>query len=98
FEDPRLQSLMLQYRAKEAPDTLDAAEQQCCIQRCRQRLLDPPGKSSLSWPAWLKHVRELIEDPSRSIDQVTILKSVETWGIELADSIGLPVPAAGHED
>ena len=98
FEDPRLHSLMLQYRAREAPDTLDAAEKQCWIQRCQQRLLEPPGRSSLGWPAWLKHVRTLAEDSSRSANDIEILKSVETWGIELADSIGLPVPAIRHLD
>ncbi len=93
FEDPRLQALMLQYRAREAPETLDVEEQQACLQRSRQRLLEPPGRSSLGWPAWLKHVRTLTEDPSRTAEDIAILNSVETWGIELADSIGLPVPA-----
>ena len=98
FEDPRLQSLMLQYRAREAADTLDATERHADIQRARQRLLMPPGKSSLGWPAWLKHVRSLLADEDRSNDEITILQSVEAWGIELAYSIGLPVPANHNTD
>ena len=98
FEDPGLQSLMLQYRAREAADTLDATERHADIQRARQRLLMPPGKSSLGWPAWLKHVRSLLADEDGSNDEITILQSVEAWGIELAYSIGLPVPANHNTD
>lgn len=91
FQDSRLQSLMLHYRAREAPETLDVDEQRCWKQRCRDRLLDPPGKST-GWPDWLEHVRDLAADPAKSIEEIEILKSVEIWGVELADSIGLPVP------
>lgn len=97
FSDPRLQDLMLQYRSREAPETLNHDEKNACLERCRERLLNPPGKQDLGWPAWLHNVRALAMEATCSAHERSILKAVEQWGIDLADSIGLPVPADRQE-
>lgn len=93
FQDPRLRALMLHYRAREAPGTLDPAERKAWDQRCRERVANPPSARDEAWPAWLDHVRSLEREPGRTTDDKKILTAVESWGIEQATRLGLPVPA-----
>ena len=93
FRDPRLRAMMLHYRAREAPGTLDADERKAWDRRCRERLVNPPSPKDEPWPAWLEHLRSLGREPGRTADEQEILAAVESWGIEQVARLGLPVPA-----
>ena len=93
FVDARLKAMMLHYRAREAPGTLKPSEQKVWEQRCRGRILNPPGAKDLPWPDWLDHVRSLARDAKVTNPNKKILAAVESWGLEQADKLGLPIPA-----
>jgi len=93
FHDRRLADLLLHYRARNHPTTLDDAEAAHWKQRCANRLTRPPGRGDLEWPQWLAHVQELAQHPDHatSRDQ-QLLARVEAWGRELAAIQGLAPP------
>ncbi|MCH2132942.1 MAG: exodeoxyribonuclease I [Phycisphaerales bacterium] len=96
FEDPRLPELLFHYRARNHPETLDAHERQEWQERCRNRLLHPPGRDDLAWTEWLSHVKALATDAGCPADHRQILKAVEDWGLDLAASHGLSVESGAR--
>ncbi len=92
FKDSRLRDMMLHYRAREAPGTLDHEEQTRWLERCRTRLEVPPGKGDLPWTEWIQHVSTLMSAADISTRDFEILNSVKTWGLERAADLGLPIP------
>ena len=92
FHDRRLADLLLHYRARNHPDTLDDAERALWKTRCAERLMHPPGRGDLPWPEWLDHVREMLQDPGCSGRSRRLLNQVEAWGRALATTQGLLPP------
>jgi exodeoxyribonuclease-1 len=92
FKDHRLPDLLLHYRGRNFPDTLDEAEQRRWTDRCKHRLLHPAGRRELNWPDWSAHVKKLLTDAATDAEQ-TLLTSVRDWGLELAAKLNLPEPA-----
>ncbi|MDP7574054.1 MAG: exodeoxyribonuclease I [Phycisphaerales bacterium] len=89
FHDRRLADLLLHYRGRNHPDTLDEAERSHWRERCANRLMHPPGRGDLAWPEWLAHVQTLRSEEGRSDHDRHLLEAVEDWGRELAESQGL---------
>lgn len=89
FHDRRLADLLLHYRARNHPETLDDAERARWQGRCANRLMHPPGRGDLAWPDWLEHVRDLRFEEDRSDHDRQLLEAVEDWGRRLAETQGL---------
>jgi exodeoxyribonuclease-1 len=92
FNDRRLPDLLLHYRGRNFPNTLDETEQRRWTDRCKHRLLDPKGRRELSWPDWSAHVENLLNDAATDAER-SLLTNVRDWGLELAAKLNLPEPA-----
>jgi len=92
FRDHRLPELLLHYRARNFPDTLDDAELKTWHARCGDRLQAPPGRGQLAWPAWLDHLHATRNDSDLSDEDRAHLDATEDWGRRLAAKLDLAVP------
>lgn len=88
FEDPRLNNMVLRYKARNFPNTLTESEAAEWSEHQRLRLLDG-GEGCLSWAEYqsaiasLRH--EFSDDPRRS----AILEALDAYGHEHLRSLGL---------
>lgn len=82
FEDKRLPEMLLRYRARNYPETLNADEQGQWLEHCRARLLEGEGghRNLASFYAEITQLRSETEPDNR---QAQILDEVETFGREL---------------
>lgn len=92
FEDRRLPGLLLHYRARNFPETLDHHATERWAERCRTRLTAPRGRHELGWPIWRTHVQEMIANAADDLTQLEQLTQVLDWGDEIAERINLPMP------
>jgi len=92
FEDRRLPGLLLHYRARNFPETLDQHAADRWAERCRSRLTAPRGRYELGWPIWRTHVQEMIAEAADNLTQLEQLTQVLDWGDEIAERINLPMP------
>ncbi len=94
FTDSRLSELLLHYRARNYPETLDANERERWRDRCADRLTNPPGRGDVPWPEWLLHITELMSDPDLDHASIQHLEATADWGRELATKLGLTTPSS----
>jgi len=93
FSDQRLPLLLLHYRARNFPDSLDEAECRRWRDRCGHRLMHPAGRGDLAWPDWLDHVRAMIADEQCTSEDRAHLEATADWGLEIAARAGLDTTA-----
>ena len=82
FSDPRLPELLFRYRARNFPDSLDAAEIQRWDEWRYRHLTDPEvaGERTLEWyQECLASLREQLDEGEHQ----TLLEELEDWGDEL---------------
>ncbi len=101
FKDHRLPPLLLHYRARNAPDSLDDKERAIWKERCAERLLHPPGKrphwedpdapDPRAWPHWLTHIQALHQSEIRTEQERQHLEATMDWGRSVVASAGLDV-------
>ncbi|MDP7071162.1 MAG: hypothetical protein QF561_07420, partial [Phycisphaerales bacterium] len=90
--DCRLPELLMHYRARNFPDSLDDGERRRWRERCAARLVAPPGRNQLAWPDWLTHLDETRAKPDLSDEDRAHLDATEDWGRQLAARMDLTVP------
>lgn len=80
FEDPRLDELLLRYRARNWPDTLDADEQAQWLSHCRARLLQGKG-GHRTVEQVLARIDELAEERLQADDErgQAVLEALVDW-------------------
>lgn len=92
FRDPRLVELLFRYRARNWPETLDAAERARWDDYRRERLADGSGLSELGFTGYFDRIAilrgERVEDPGK----LALLDALEDWGMKL--QIGLAMPSS----
>ncbi len=92
FQDPRLPELLFRYRARNWPETLDAAERARWDDYRQRRLADDSGLSELGFDAYFADIARLRGEHAGSGDRIELLDRLDAWGRELA--AGLPPPGA----
>ncbi len=85
FEDPRLPELLFRYRARNWPETLDAAERRRWLAHCRARLQGGDGYLDIESYAAAISARRDESDPVLA----ERLDALEDWGRSLASELGL---------
>ena len=75
FEDPRMEKLLLRYRARNYPSTLTDKELNQWRQFCQQRLIDPP-EGMLSADAFALRLEELANQHQEDAHKLRLLKSL----------------------
>lgn len=83
FNDPRLPDLLLHYRARNFPDSLDDAERTRWKARCAARLMAPPGRDDLSPDNWFEHAETLLADPTRTAEERHHLSEAIAWATHI---------------
>lgn len=83
FEDPRLNTLLFRYRARNAPQSLSQAEMEKW-QRYRQfKLTDESSQASMKLPEFLLQLEQLSEEYANYPDKLTILKALYSYANNL---------------
>ncbi|HEY4529023.1 MAG TPA: exodeoxyribonuclease I [Luteimonas sp.] len=90
FQDPRLAELLFRYRARNWPDTLDAAERERWDGYRRQRLCADSGLSECTFDAYFTDIARLRAEAPADGRRQALLDRLESWGHSLA--AGLPDP------
>lgn len=83
FQDPRCSELLLRYRARNWPETLDADEQAEWQAFRHARLTRHTPSTSLTLEDYFTRIRELRGDPSGQ-RQLPLLDQLEAWGEQVA--------------
>ncbi|MDE2157174.1 MAG: exodeoxyribonuclease I [Xanthomonadaceae bacterium] len=86
FRDPRYPELLLRYRARNWPETLDAAEQARWEAFRTARLTRPTPLTGLTLDDYFARLAELRADPQAQ-DKLALLDQLQAWGEELAAGI-----------
>lgn len=87
FKDGRLQELLFRYRARNWPETLDAAERARWDDYRRARLAPGTVLAEQSLPDYLAQIAQLRAEPTTDGAKQVLLDRLEVWGREL--QIGL---------
>ncbi|HEX7815095.1 exodeoxyribonuclease I [Dyella sp.] len=86
FRDKRYPELLFRYRARNWPQTLDAAEQQRWEAFRRDRLTGHGPLTALTLDQYFTEIAQLRADPARQ-DKLPLLDQLQAWGEELAAGI-----------
>ena len=92
FQDPRLPELLFRYRARNWPDSLDAAGHLRWGDFRRRRLAADSGLSEVSLPAFFLELEALRGVHAGDGRRLALLDRLEAWGRELQADLGEPVP------
>ncbi len=88
FFDARLPALLFRYRARNAPDSLNLAEQQQWNEFCRQRLSQKTGGGNITLAEYFQQIQQLrAENPQ--IEQQKLLDELQSHGEMLANRYGI---------
>ncbi len=86
FRDARLDELLFRYRARNFPQTLNAAERVRWNGYRRQRLLGDEGLSELTLPQFFAQLDALRSQHADAADKLVLLDQLESWGKALQES------------
>ncbi|PWK89791.1 exodeoxyribonuclease I subunit C [Fulvimonas soli] len=91
FRDPRYPELLFRYRARNWPETLDAAERERWEAFRRARLTRPTPLTTLTLDDYFARLAELRVDPAAA-GKLPLLDRLQAWGEQLAAEL-LPLSA-----
>ncbi|WP_256644948.1 exodeoxyribonuclease I [Thermomonas paludicola] len=83
FRDARLTELLLRYRARNWPDSLLPAEQECWNAYRRRRLLTDAGLSELTLDGYRAQIAELRLAHADEGDKQILLDRLDDWGTQV---------------
>jgi exodeoxyribonuclease-1 len=83
FDDPRLPEMLFRYRARNYPETLDAAERERWEHFRRRRLTEKSAGASLVMDEYAQSLRELQARPENTPRDLEVLAQLEAWGQEI---------------
>lgn len=102
FQDPRLPELLFRYRARNWPDTLEAAERLRWDDYRRRRLCDDASLSECVFEDYFADIARLRGEHAGSDERVALLDRLERWGRDLADDLAAasapPAAVAGSDN
>ncbi len=87
FSDPRLPELLFRYRARNWPQTLDAAEQARWNDYRRQRLLRDSGLSELTLDGFRAELVALRAAHAADPGKLVLLDQLDAWGHDIDASL-----------
>jgi exodeoxyribonuclease-1 len=87
FRDPRLSELLFRYRARNWPETLDAAEQRRWDEYRRRRLGPDSGLSEYSFDGFHAELTTLRSLHAADPAKLALLDQLQTWGDGIASSL-----------
>jgi exodeoxyribonuclease I len=88
FEDPRLPELLLRYRARNFPQTLDQADRALWREHCAERLHGAPLRNMHNCDSHRQRVAELRVERAEDPAALAMLDALDAWREELCASPG----------
>lgn len=96
FQDSRLEEMLLRYRGRHYPQTLDDEDRQEWLQFCRDRLsgkLHPDDESVLNFSNFAKAVVEAQAMAGEDRSKLDLIQKVEDYVQQLGRELSLEIPA-----
>ena len=87
FRDPRMPELLFRYRARNWPDTLDAAERERWNDYRRRRLADDSSLSELGFTPYFQRIATLRAEHASDPARLALLDQLDAWGQGLNASL-----------
>lgn len=87
FEDPRLETMLFRYRARNAPETLDAGEKQRWLKHCQARLTGSIKLGQLTMDVFFERLDQLITEPNWTPKQAKVLERLLEYGEQIVDAL-----------
>lgn len=87
FNDPRLPELLFRYRARNHPDSLDAAERQRWQHYRQQRLLGDDRLGELNLAQYHQQIDALEAEASDDARRPALLRALRDWGQHLQETL-----------
>ncbi len=87
LRDPRMPELLFRYRARNHPETLDAAERQRWNDYRRQRLLGEPGLGEQPLPQYRAQIEALRAEHAAEPARLALLQQLADWGNHLEQTL-----------
>ena len=87
FNDPRLPELLFRYRARNHPDSLDAAARERWQAYRRRRLTGEEGLGELNLQQFQQQIDTLGAEPSDDRGRPALLQALRDWGNQLQESL-----------
>lgn len=87
LRDPRLKALLPRYRARNYPDSLDAAARAEWNAWRRQRLADGSAMSEYSLASYRAEIAQLRQTHADDTGKLALLDALERWGNDLEQSL-----------
>ncbi|HEX7341724.1 MAG TPA: exodeoxyribonuclease I [Rhodanobacteraceae bacterium] len=83
FRDPRYPELLLRYRARNWPGTLNTSERAHWDEYRRARLTCETSVTTLTLDSYFAHIADLRRDPARNGHEQALLDQLDAWGQQL---------------
>lgn len=83
FQDPRLNTLLFRYRARNYPATLTHEEMQKWQHHRQQRLMDQDSAASITMPQFMQELELLANDHSQDANKLAIIKALYQYGQQM---------------
>lgn len=83
FQDPRLNTLLFRYRARNYPSTLNEDQLQQWQHHRQQRLIDPNPICSISLPQYMQELELLAESNQQDANKLAIIKALYQYGQQI---------------
>ncbi|VAW77503.1 Exodeoxyribonuclease I [hydrothermal vent metagenome] len=80
FDDPRIQEMLLRYRARNYPDLLDDNDKRRWTHYCRERLSGADSSGALTFSEFEKAICDQKETNNLTDSQLHILDQLQSWG------------------
>jgi exodeoxyribonuclease-1 len=84
FEDPRLETMLFRYRARNWPESLNEDEQLKWDRFCQHRILDKDGGGSTYYEEYCSKIIQLKEEHTGNSDKIKLLDELISYGNQLA--------------
>ena len=97
FNDPRLNGLLFNYRARYYPDTLSAHEHETWQQHLQRRLVDGSEGNGMSFQAFFARIEEIRAEQARTPANAELLDRLQAWALDkqqaLSSALQIPQPS-----
>lgn len=83
FQDPRLETMLFRYRARNWPESLNEEEQQRWQRFCQHRVLDEDGGGTIHYREYLSQIETLAQEHANNPDKLKVLQQLAEYGESL---------------
>lgn len=87
FQDPRLETMLFRYRARNWPESLNHEERERWQRFCQHRILDEDSGSTIHYAQFISELESLAQEHQQSPEKLQILHSLAEYGEALLHQV-----------